>query len=153
MTVYQTSKLIERAHRDGEKVVFTNGCFDIIHVGHIDLLTECRKHGGCLVVGLNSDHSIRRNKGLKRPINRAKDRAKVLAAMSAVDAVVIFHEDTPTVLVKRLKPDVIVKGAEYEEAVIAGGTAVKRRGGRVVRAPMTDGYSTSALIDKIRSTQ
>jgi rfaE bifunctional protein nucleotidyltransferase chain/domain len=130
-------------------VAFTNGVFDLLHPGHIDLLTAARGTADVLVVGVNSDESVRRLKGSGRPIRSEAERAFVLAAVECVDLVVIFPEDTPLELVKILKPDVIVKGGDYTESTIVGASEVKSWGGRVVVVPLTPGQSTTAIIRKL----
>ena len=130
-------------------MAFTNGVFDLLHPGHIDLLIAARGTADALVVGVNSDDSVRRLKGPGRPVRSAAERAFVLAAVEWVDLVVVFSEDTPLELVKALKPDVIVKGGDYTEATIVGATEVKSWGGRVVVVPLTAGQSTTAIIRKL----
>ncbi len=132
-------------------VVFTNGVFDLLHPGHIDVLRGARAEGSHLVVGLNSDASVRRlGKGPERPVRSEADRAVVLAALAMVDAVVVFDEDTPLELVRRLEPDVIVKGGDYTPASVVGSADVTARGGRVVIIPVTPGHSTTSTIEKLR---
>jgi len=133
--------------RKGRKVVFTNGVFDILHAGHVELLEKARSLGDALIVGVNSDASVRRlGKGPDRPINRLKDRARVLSALSCVDAVTAFSETTPERLIARIKPDVLVKGADYRPDQVAG----RRHAGRVVLLPLKRGYSTTALLKRVR---
>ncbi len=133
-------------------VVFTNGVFDLLHPGHIDVLRGARGEGDHLVVGINTDASVRRlNKGPDRPIRAEQDRAYVLASLAMVDAVVLFDEDTPAELVAALQPDVIVKGGDYRPADVAGAPTVLARGGRVVIIPLTAGHSTTATIAKLRT--
>jgi D-beta-D-heptose 7-phosphate kinase/D-beta-D-heptose 1-phosphate adenosyltransferase len=134
---------------EGKRVVFTNGVFDLLHRGHVELLEQARALGDALFLGLNSDASTRRLKGERRPLVPQADRAAVLAALAAVDAVVIFDEDTPAALVERLRPDVLVKGADYAADEIAGRETVEARGGRVVRLPLVAGRSTSSFIEEI----
>jgi rfaE bifunctional protein nucleotidyltransferase chain/domain len=136
--------------RDGRRVVFTNGVFDILHPGHLRYLEAARAEGDALVVALNSDRSVRANKGSGRPVNAEADRAEVLAALRCVDAVVIFDEETPADIVRRLQPDVLVKGADWPADQIVGRDTVEARGGRVVRVPVAQGFSTSALIARVR---
>ena len=133
----------------GKKVVFTNGCFDIIHVGHIDYLSKARRMGDILVIGMNSDASVRRLKGKGRPINREKDRAKVLSALCFVDYVTIFNEDTPELLVRKLKPDIMVKGGDWRGRQVAGADFVRSCGGKLVIVPLVEGYSTTSVVKKI----
>ena len=135
--------------RCGKRVAFTNGCFDLIHPGHVSLLDQARATGDALIVGLNSDASARRLKGAGRPIQTAAARASVLAGFSAVDLVVEFDEDTPLSLIEAIGPDVLVKGADYAEEDVVGGDLVKSRGGRVVLAELAEGHSTSGAIDRI----
>ncbi|HLA90716.1 MAG TPA: D-glycero-beta-D-manno-heptose 1-phosphate adenylyltransferase [Gemmatimonadaceae bacterium] len=140
-----------RARTAGETVVFTNGVFDLLHPGHIDLLCGARAEGDRLVVGLNSDASARRlGKGPDRPVRPEGERAYVLAAIEAVDAVVVFDEDTPLALVRHLEPDVIVKGGDYAPSSVVGAAEVTARGGRVVIVPLTPGQSTSAILERLR---
>ena len=134
-------------------MAFTNGVFDLLHPGHIDLLVAARGTADALIVGVNSDDSVRRLKGPGRPVRSAAERAFVLAAVEWVDLVVVFSEDTPLELVKALKPDVIVKGGDYTEANIVGATEVKSWGGRVVVVPLTAGQSTTAIIRKLSETE
>lgn len=134
-------------------MAFTNGVFDLLHSGHIDLLAAARGTADALVVGVNSDDSVRRLKGPGRPVRSAAERAFVLAAVEFVDLVVVFSEDTPLELVKALKPDVIVKGGDYSEDTIVGATEVRSRGGRVVVVPLTPGQSTTAIIRKLSDAQ
>ncbi len=131
-------------------LVFTNGVFDLLHPGHVDVLTGARAQGAHLVVGLNSDDSVRRLKGPDRPVRSEAERAYVLAALECVDAVVVFGEDTPRELVRHLAPDVIVKGGDYSPETVVGASDVVSRGGRVVIIPLTPGQSTSGIIDKLR---
>jgi D-beta-D-heptose 7-phosphate kinase/D-beta-D-heptose 1-phosphate adenosyltransferase len=139
-----------RRERRGERIVFTNGCFDIVHRGHVELLERAKSLGDILVVALNSDASVRRLKGEGRPLFGEEDRARVVAALEAVDHVVIFGEDTPLETITALEPDVLVKGAEYGEGEIVGEEFVLARGGRVERVAMLKGFSTTALIERIR---
>ena len=132
-------------------VVFTNGVFDLLHPGHIDVLTAARAQGDALIVGLNSDDSVRRLKGPTRPVRSAPERAYVLAALEAVDAVVIFDQDTPLELVRFLLPTVIVKGGDYTPDTVVGAAEVRAGGGRVVIVPLTPGQSTTSIIRKLRA--
>jgi D-beta-D-heptose 7-phosphate kinase/D-beta-D-heptose 1-phosphate adenosyltransferase len=138
-----------RAH--GERVVFTNGCFDLLHAGHVGLLELARQAGDRLVVGLNADSSVRALKGASRPVNHQADRASVLAGLAAIDAVVVFAEDTPLELIRALRPEVLVKGADYREDQVVGAPEVRSWGGRVVLIPLLAGRSTSAAIARLRS--
>lgn len=133
-------------------VVFTNGVFDLVHPGHIDVLFGARAQGDLLIVGINSDASVRRlNKGPERPIRSEAERAYVLAGLAAVDAVVVFDEDTPLELVSTLQPDVIVKGGDYAPESVVGGDVVRARGGRVVIIPLTPGQSTTSIVQRLRA--
>ena len=131
------------------RVVFTNGVFDLLHPGHIDVLLAARKLGDALVVGLNTDASVRRLKGPDRPVRSEAERAYVLAALEAVDAVVLFDEDTPLDLVDALEPDVIAKGGDYTVDTMVGAREVKARGGEAVVIPLTPGQSTTSIIEKL----
>lgn len=131
-------------------LVFTNGVFDLLHPGHIDVLTGARAQGAHLVVGLNSDASVKRLKGPARPIRNEAERAFVLAALECVDGVVVFDQDTPLELVRTLQPDVIVKGGDYTPDTVVGASDVCARGGRVVIIPLTPGQSTTGIIEKLR---
>ena len=130
-------------------VVFTNGVFDLLHPGHIDILNAARSAGDTLIVGVNSDDSVRRLKGPSRPVRSEADRAFVVAALECVDCVVVFAEDTPLELITALRPDVVVKGGDYSEATIVGADEVKSWGGRVVVVPLTPGHSTTSMIEKL----
>ena len=135
-----------------KRIVFTNGCFDILHQGHIDYLSKARDLGGALVIGLNTDASVKRlNKSPERPINKEQSRALVLAALVLVDAVVLFDEDTPYELIKAIQPDVLVKGADYKVEDIVGYDIVKAHGGEVATIELTEGFSTTELIKRIKS--
>ena len=133
----------------GKVVVFTNGCFELIHIGHIRLLQKARKRGDCLVVAVNSDRSVRQIKGPDRPIIPEEQRAEVVAAMGCVDWVTIFDEPDPLVLIKLLKPDVLVKGSDWPEEKIVGASEVKEAGGKVSRIPQEVGVSTSDILEKV----
>jgi D-beta-D-heptose 7-phosphate kinase / D-beta-D-heptose 1-phosphate adenosyltransferase len=135
----------------GDVVVFTNGCFDLLHPGHVNLLHQARALGGRLVVGLNTDASVRRLKGSSRPILSEQDRAAILSALSSVDMVVLFDEDTPLELIMALKPDILVKGADYRPEDVVGGEFVTSLGGRVCLVPLLEGYSTTGIAEKMKS--
>jgi D-glycero-beta-D-manno-heptose 1-phosphate adenylyltransferase len=145
--------LIERIRADGKTVVFTNGVFDLLHPGHVRYLREARRLGDALIVGVNSDRSVRANKGADRPLTPEAERAEILVALECVDAAVIFDEDTPHDLISTLQPDVLVKGADWGENAVVGRDIVEARGGRVVRIPVERGYSTSGIVAKIRSSR
>jgi len=137
-----------RASQRGS-VVFTNGVFDLLHRGHLDVLTAARAEGDALVVGINSDASVRRLKGPTRPVRAESERALLVAALACVDAAVIFGEDTPAELVAVLQPDVIVKGGDYAPDTVVGADVVRARGGRVVIVPITAGFSTTSTIERL----
>jgi len=142
----------DRLHAEGRTLVFTNGCFDILHRGHADYLAFARSQGDALVVGLNSDASVRRAKGPTRPVNPEQDRAYVLGSLRAVDFVVIFEEDEPRDLISQILPDVLVKGKDWAHYV-SGREIVEANGGRVVLAEMVEGRSTTSTIERMRSSQ
>ena len=142
--------LIARLRAAGKSVVFTNGVFDLLHPGHLRYLQRARQLGDALIVGINSDRSVRTIKGPDRPITPEQERAEVIAALASVDAVVIFDEDTPQRLIGTLQPDVLVKGADWAENAIVG-RDVEARGGKVVRVAIEPGYSTTAIVEKIQS--
>lgn len=146
------AKKLKSLRSRGKKVVFTNGCFDILHIGHIEYLKKAKKTGNILVIGLNSDSSVRLIKGRTRPVNNERDRAGMLAALYFVDYVTIFSEPTPERLIRRLRPDILIKGADWKIGEIAGGAFVKSYGGKVLRMPLVRGYSTSSLIKQIKRT-
>jgi D-beta-D-heptose 7-phosphate kinase/D-beta-D-heptose 1-phosphate adenosyltransferase len=141
----------QRLRDAGRKVVFTNGVFDLIHPGHVRYLREARSLGAALIVGVNADESVRRNKGEGRPVTREDERAELIAALACVDAVTVFGEDTPAEVIRAIQPDVLVKGADWAADQIVGRDTVEARGGRVVRIAVEEGYSTSALLKKIRA--
>lgn len=151
------TKIVDRSGarrwRDAQRgtVVFTNGVFDLLHAGHIDVLSAARAEGDALIVGVNSDASVRRlNKGSERPIRPEADRAYVLAALSAVDAVVLFEENTPQALIEWLRPNVLVKGGDYTEESVVGADVVRANGGRVVIVPLTAGQSTTSIVERLK---
>ena len=141
---------IRERKRNGQRAVFTNGCFDLLHPGHIRLLEQARSLGDLLVVAINSDSSIRKIKGDKRPLIPEGERAEVLAALAAVDYVVLFDEPTPRELIGRVLPDLLVKGSDWEPNEVVGREAVEAAGGRVVSLPIEPGYSTTRLLERIR---
>lgn len=143
---------VQGARAAGKRIVFTNGVFDILHPGHLRYLQAARAHGDVLIVGLNSDASVRRNKGPERPINPEEERAEVLEALACVDAVSIFDDDTPADIIRRVQPDILVKGADWPADQIVGRDTVEARGGRVILEPVEQGYSTSAIIDRVRGS-
>jgi rfaE bifunctional protein nucleotidyltransferase chain/domain len=143
------SLINKRQEWKDQKVVFTNGCFDILHLGHVDYLEKSASKGDKLIVGLNTDASVSKLKGPTRPVNNEMARARILAALSFVDAVVFFSEDTPLSLIKRLKPDVLVKGNDYNISNIVGADVVMENGGKVETIDLVEGYSTTNIINKI----
>jgi len=149
MTCEQAIELVTRERRRGHVVVFTNGVFDILHPGHIRYLRDARALGDLLIVGINSDRSVKAlNKAPGRPINPEDERAEVLSALASVDAVVIFDEETPHEIISAIQPDVLVKGADWGENAIVGRDIVEARGGRVVRIALAEGYSTTKIIER-----
>jgi rfaE bifunctional protein nucleotidyltransferase chain/domain len=151
MTRGEAASLVGELRASGKTIVFTNGVFDLLHPGHLRYLQHARALGDALIVGLNSDRSVRANKGPDRPINPQDDRAEVLAALACVDGVVIFDEATPHELIAAVQPDILVKGADWAEDAIVGRDIVEARGGRVVRVTIEPGYSTTAILQRIRS--
>ena len=132
-----------------QRIVFTNGCFDVLHRGHVTYLAQARDLGDCLVVGLNSDASVKRLKGENRPVNGESDRAIVLAALSFVDYIILFEEDTPKNLIEQVKPDILVKGGDYQIENIVGADFVTENGGKVLTIPFVDGYSSTKIIQAL----
>src|SRR6187402_643100 len=147
----EASALVARERESGRRIVFTNGVFDILHPGHVRYLRDARALGDLLIVGVNSDRSVKAlAKAPDRPINSENERAEVLAALASVDAVVIFDEDTPHEIISALQPDILVKGADWGENAIVGRDIVEARGGRVARIALAEGYSTTKIIERIR---
>jgi rfaE bifunctional protein nucleotidyltransferase chain/domain len=154
--IVDASTLESRLHHwksVGNRIVFTNGCFDILHRGHVELLAQCRSFGDYVIVGLNSDASVRRLKGEGRPVNDQLSRASVLASLSFVDAVIIFEEDTPLDLIKIIHPDILVKGGDYKTDDIVGADVVRSSGGEVKIVPLVSGFSTTATISRTSGKQ
>jgi len=149
-TLPELVRILKRFKARNKKIVFTNGCFDILHPGHVNYLAKARSKGDMLVVGLNSDSSVKKLKGRNRPIVAGRDRAKVLSALASVDFVVIFSSPTPFTLIKAIRPDVLVKGGDWKIKDIVGADFVRSYGGRVKSLPYIKGFSTKALIRKIR---
>ena len=149
-SIEEGAELARALRAQGRRIVFTNGVFDILHPGHVRYLRQARALGDALIVGVNDDASVRRNKGAGRPITSEAERAEILAALAAVDAVVIFGEDTPADIIAAIQPDILVKGADWPADQIVGRDTVEARGGRVVRVPVEQGYSTTAIVDRIR---
>lgn len=148
LTIEALARCVARARREGLRIVFTNGCFDLLHPGHVSLIGQARAACDRLVVGLNSDASVRRLKGASRPVQGEAARASVIGSLGHVDLVVIYAEDTPMETLKALKPDVLVKGADYTKDKVVGAKEVEGWGGRVVLAKLTAGQSTTAIIAK-----
>lgn len=153
VTRVEAIALVERLRKAGRRVAFTNGVFDLLHPGHVRYLQQARALGDALIVGLNSDASVRRNKGPGRPINPEGERAEIVAALDCVDAVVLFDEDTPADIVRACQPDILVKGADWPADQIVGRDTVESRGGRVVRIPVEEGHSTTTILQKIKRDQ
>lgn len=148
-TISSSQILLQDLKNLGHKIVFTNGCFDILHLGHITYLEQAKAKGDILVVGLNSDASVKRLKGLKRPIKDEESRASILAALSSVDMVIVFEEDTPFDLISTVVPDVLVKGGDYKKEDIVGSDFVESNGGKVEIIPFLEGHSSTDLINKL----
>ncbi len=150
MTLEQARRFVEELRAAGKVIVFTNGVFDLLHVGHLRYLAQARRLGDALLVGVNSDRSVRLIKGADRPIVSELERAEILEALACVDAVVIFDADTPAALIDALQPDILVKGADWAADAIVGRDIVEARGGRVVRIAIEPGHSTTKIVDTIR---
>jgi rfaE bifunctional protein nucleotidyltransferase chain/domain len=150
MPLDEVAAFVRDQRARGSRIVFTNGVFDLLHPGHVRYLQAARQLGDLLIIGLNADESVRRNKGPNRPINPEHERAEVLSALECVDAVVIFAEDTPAEIIRLVQPDILVKGADWAADAIVGRDTVENRGGRVVRIPVEQGYSTTSIVERIR---
>ena len=148
-TLEDGAALVERLRAEGKTIVFTNGVYDLLHPGHVRYLQAARALGDALVVGVNSDRSVRANKGPGRPVNPEGERAEVIASLASVDAAIVFDEETPYEIITRLQPDILVKGADWAEDAIVGRDVVEARGGRVVRMPVEQGFSTTRLIERV----
>ena len=146
----EAAAFAQKLREAGKTLVFTNGCFDVLHAGHAYLLNEARKQGDALILGLNSDQSVRRLKGESRPVNKEEDRALLLASLQAVDAVVVFEEDTPEELISVIRPDILVKGGDYSKEQVVGGRLLKSYGGKVLIVPLKPGYSSSKTIENLK---
>jgi rfaE bifunctional protein nucleotidyltransferase chain/domain len=151
-TVEQSLAQIENWRSQGQKIVFTNGCFDILHLGHVDYLEKAAGLGDRLIIGLNTDDSVSRFKGPERPIQDQNSRARILSSLQFVDMVVLFNEDTPLELISKLIPDILVKGSDYLAENIVGAEVVKKHGGEVKTIDFVSGYSTSRIIEKIKKS-
>ncbi len=145
-------KIVKRLRSKGRKIIFTNGCFDLLHAGHIKYLSAAKKMGDVLILGLNSDSSVRKIKGPKRPLVCQKDRLTVMAGIESIDYVILFNQSTPLELIKALKPDILVKGSDWKTGSIVGADFVKKHGGRVATVTLAKGRSTTNLINKIVKT-
>ncbi|MEN3026746.1 MAG: D-glycero-beta-D-manno-heptose 1-phosphate adenylyltransferase [Chlorobiota bacterium] len=141
--------LCQHLRASAKRLVFTNGCFDVLHLGHVRYLEQARRLGDVLIVGVNSDASVRRLKGEKRPLRSEQERAALVAALKPVDFVTIFDEDTPTALIAELRPDVLVKGGDYQYEQVAGAELVRSWGGEVVILPYVEGYSTTRFVEEL----
>lgn len=150
MTDHEAILLVKKWKNNRETIVFTNGCFDLLHLGHIDYLEKARNLGDRLVVGVNSDESVKRLKGAKRPLNSENSRLRIIAALDFVDAVIRFEEDSPERIIELILPDILVKGKDYEESNIAGADIVLKNGGRVATIDLVPDISTTGLIEKIQ---
>uniref|UniRef100_A0A2R5L082 D-glycero-beta-D-manno-heptose 1-phosphate adenylyltransferase n=1 Tax=Hirondellea gigas TaxID=1518452 RepID=A0A2R5L082_9CRUS len=153
LTREEASELVKKLKKNSKKVVFTNGCFDILHIGHLRYLNEARECGDILIIGVNSDDSVRRLKGSTRPINSQDDRAELLCGLKAVDYAVIFTEDTPVEIIEALKPSIHVKGGDYKKEDLPETVVVERNGGEVRILQLVDGKSTSNVVKKITENQ
>lgn len=149
VTLKELKRKLKKIHSENKKIVFTNGCFDIIHSGHIHLLEKAKELGDVLVVGLNSDKSIRKIKGEKRPILKQEDRIKILTALKPVDFVVLFDEETPLKLIEEIQPDILVKGKDYRKKEIVGKDIIEKNNGKIVTIDLLDKKSTTKIIQRI----
>ena len=151
LNIKDLAKIINEWRLNGDKIVFTNGCFDLIHLGHLEILARSADLGDKLIVGINSDMSIKKIKGSSRPIIEEDSRAKQLAAIEFIDAVILFNEDTPYNLINILKPDVLTKGGDYKKNDVVGNQLINKEQGEVVIIPLTQGYSTTSILEKIKN--
>jgi D-beta-D-heptose 7-phosphate kinase/D-beta-D-heptose 1-phosphate adenosyltransferase len=151
VSLADAKRLVADLRRAGRRIVFTNGVFDLLHPGHLRYLKAARAQGDALIVGVNSDRSVRANKGPTRPVTPEAERAEILAALDPVDAVVVFDEETPAGIIQALQPDVLVKGADWPADQIVGRDTVEARGGRVILVPVEQGYSTTSLLERIKA--
>lgn len=150
VSLSDAQRLVAELRRAGKRIVFTNGVFDLLHPGHLRYLKAARAEGDVLIVGVNSDRSVRANKGPARPVTPEAERAEIVAALGPVEAVVVFDDETPADIVRALQPDVLVKGADWPADQIVGRDTVEARGGRVVLVPVETGYSTTAILERIK---
>jgi len=151
VTRQELAEICRKSQRDNRDVVFTNGCFDIVHAGHVIYLYDAKSYGDILVVGLNSDESVKRLKGANRPINSENDRAVVLDSLKPVDYVCIFEEDTPFELISAIKPNILIKGGDYRHDEIVGADMVESMGGKVIIVPLLEGRSTTSILERAKS--
>ncbi len=150
MSQKELTRVVRRLRRQGKVIAFTNGCFDLLHVGHLDTLERARHLADCLIVGINSDASVRRLKGRRRPIVPARERTKLVAGLKPVDYVTVFSEDTPLKLIRAIRPDILAKGGDWAVEQVVGREVVESSGGRVVVLPYRKGRSTTGLLNKVR---
>lgn len=150
LSLRKLSSLIKVLKKKGKKIIFTNGCFDLIHPGHIKIFKEAKKHGDVLIVGINSDRSVRKIKGNRRPLLNLKARQEVLASIALIDYIITFTQTTPLHLIKKIKPAVLVKGGDWPKKHIIGSSFIKSYGGKVVRVRLKKGYSTTRLLEKMQ---
>ena len=150
VSLSDAQRLVAELRRAGKRIVFTNGVFDLLHPGHLRYLKAARAEGDVLIVGVNSDRSVRANKGPARPVTPEAERAEIVAALRPVEAVVVFDDETPADIIRALQPDVLVKGADWPADQIVGRDTVEARGGRVVLVPVETGYSTTAILERIK---
>ncbi len=147
----EIKKIVARLRKKRKKIVFTNGCFDILHYGHVNYLERCRRLGDILIVGLNSDSSVKKIKPKSRPVTGQRERAAILLALKFVDYVTIFSEITPARIIKAIAPDILAKGADWRKIDIVGRSEVEKRGGRVVTIPFVKGFSTTRILKRIKN--
>jgi D-beta-D-heptose 7-phosphate kinase/D-beta-D-heptose 1-phosphate adenosyltransferase len=151
LNIKDLSQIIKKWRLNGDKIIFTNGCFDIIHLGHLEILARSADLGDKLIVGINSDISVKKIKGNSRPIIEEDSRAKQLAAIEFIDAVILFNEDTPHNLISFINPDIITKGGDYKKNDVIGNELMNKKDGEVVIIPLTQGYSTTSILEKIKN--
>ncbi|OGW75746.1 MAG: glycerol-3-phosphate cytidylyltransferase [Omnitrophica bacterium RBG_13_46_9] len=149
-TLAGITKIVAVSRKKNKKIIFTNGCFDLLHYGHIKYLQKCKGLGGILIVGINSDRSVKKIKGPLRPLTRERDRSAILAALECVDYVIFFNEATPEKVIKAIAPDILAKGGDWQKSDIVGRDFVEKRGGRVFCIPFVKGYSTTRIIEHIK---
>jgi len=150
LSLKQLLPVVRKLRRQRKKIAFTNGCFDILHIGHLDSLERIKKRANVLIVAVNSDSSVRRNKGKGRPVVPAAERARLVAALKPVDYVVLFSEETPLKVIRAVQPDLLAKGGDWKPSQIVGSAVVRARGGQVISVPYLKGHSTTRLLDSLR---